>query len=269
MFVAKLDRAEPLKKIVNSFLEIVTNVEWSITKKGLHMYAMDASHVAVMDYMIPASAFAKFSCGDTSGDTNGDTSGDTTGTHICVPFDNLSKVLKCIANDQAVYMHLQAPASHLLLMAGNKKNSVREFKLCLLESAMDSQALQLPQDAEYDLVATFDTGEYATLIKDLASLGDTVTIDSDDRALRFSTSGDIGTANVTFKRIKTRGDGLMGMFSSRYLLGMSRTAQAAEDDTMVEMGLSPSMPVMLKYIVMDGLGIARFYLAPKIVNDDD
>ena len=43
------------------------------------------------------------------------------------------------------------------------------------------------------------TGDYARIVKDLASIGDTVDISTTKDAVKFSTSGDIGTANVTVR----------------------------------------------------------------------
>jgi proliferating cell nuclear antigen len=42
-------------------------------------------------------------------------------------------------------------------------------------------------------------GDYARIVKDLATIGDTVDISTTKDAVKFATSGDIGTANVTVK----------------------------------------------------------------------
>lgn len=41
--------------------------------------------------------------------------------------------------------------------------------------------------------------DYARIVKDLATIGDTVDISTSKDAVKFSTSGDIGTANVTVR----------------------------------------------------------------------
>jgi hypothetical protein len=41
--------------------------------------------------------------------------------------------------------------------------------------------------------------DYARIVKDLATIGDTVDISTTKDAVKFSTSGDIGTANVTVR----------------------------------------------------------------------
>ena len=43
-------------------------------------------------------------------------------------------------------------------------------------------------------------GEYQRIVRDLASIGDTATVSATKEGIKFSTTGDIGTANVTLRQ---------------------------------------------------------------------
>ena len=43
------------------------------------------------------------------------------------------------------------------------------------------------------------TGEYQRIVRDLASIGDTATVSATKEGIKFSTTGDIGTANITLR----------------------------------------------------------------------
>ena len=44
------------------------------------------------------------------------------------------------------------------------------------------------------------SGEFSRIMKDLASIGDTVVISVTKDGVKFSTSGDIGSANITVRQ---------------------------------------------------------------------
>ena len=46
--------------------------------------------------------------------------------------------------------------------------------------------------------------------KDLASIGDTVTIAATKEGIKFTTSGDVGTANITLRWVGARGKQRLG-----------------------------------------------------------
>lgn len=255
MFVAKLEKVEPLKKLVNILLDIVSTVEFRITPSGIHIHCLNTSHTCVVDVTIPITAFKSFSCEE-----------DDIVVHV--PLINMSKVLKCIANDQSIYIKIESP-EEMVLHFHDKYDNAREFRLSLLSLDEDhSLILELPDKDTYILGKEFDAEEFNTLIKEFASIGDFIKIDTVDNNLRFSTDGDIGQANILFTSTKSFTDGLqLGIFGTRYLVSMTKTSCATKENTNVDIYLSEEKPIMLKYELMYGFGTVIFFLAPKM--DDD
>lgn len=146
---------------------------------------------------------------------------------------NLSKILKCAGNDDAITMKSEDNGDHITFMfeapgawgyprhsrvravthraplqllithhtcppAGQERLS--EFDLKLMD--IDSEHLGIP-DNEYDATVKLPSSEFQRIVKDLATLGDTVEISVTKDAVKFATSGDIGSANIMCRQNKS------------------------------------------------------------------
>ncbi len=251
MFVAKLDKAEPLKRLVNILTDIVSSVEWVVDCEGIHIHTMNISHTCVVDVTIPVSAFKTFTC-----DEN---------TVLNIPLANLSKIIKCISNDQSIYIHVESN-NEMLLFFHDKADNAREFRLSLLSRDDDENAiLELPSEDTYSLEKKIDAEEFNTLVKEFASIGDYITIETVDNNLRFSTEGDIGCASILYKSDESVENGMrLGTYATRYLISMTKTSTATKENAYVSICLSEEKPIMLKYELMCGFGTILFFLAPKM-----
>lgn len=63
---------------------------------------------------------------------------------------------------------------------------------------IDSEHLGIP-DEEYDATVRVPSSEYQRIVRDLTSIGDSVIISATKDGVKFSTNGDVGTANITIK----------------------------------------------------------------------
>lgn len=61
---------------------------------------------------------------------------------------------------------------------------------------IDSEHLGIPE-TEHSVKIRMPSAEYARIIKDLSTIGDTVVISATKEGVKFSTSGDVGVANTT------------------------------------------------------------------------
>lgn len=64
---------------------------------------------------------------------------------------------------------------------------------------IDSETLAIP-DQTYTAVVKMPSAEFQRLCRDLSSIGDTVHIAVTKEGVRFSTTGDIGSANITCRQ---------------------------------------------------------------------
>lgn len=56
-----------------------------------------------------------------------------------------------------------------------------------------------PRPANRSANVRLPGGDYARIMRDLCSIGDTVVVSATKDGVRFSTTGDIGTANITVR----------------------------------------------------------------------
>lgn len=255
LFSARLEKADPLKKLVYTLLELVPDVELDISPdEGLRIFAMDPSHISVVDYQALPDAFSEFSC--------------KSPIRLRVSLGNLLKALKCVGSDHPLTLDVESAAHLQLRSCDTKTSSDREFKLSLMEADDDAERLELPGDDSYPQETEFNADELLTTVKDLASIGDSITLYADERsALRISTTGDIGSASIRFDNIVMDGvkaKAEIGTYASRFLVSITRTAGATDKGDSVHVHLSVEMPMLLRYKIAGGFGTVRYFLAPKV-----
>lgn len=64
---------------------------------------------------------------------------------------------------------------------------------------IDSEHLGIPEQ-DYDATVRMPSSEYQRIVRDLTSIGDTVVVSATKDGVKFSTQGDVGTANITLKQ---------------------------------------------------------------------
>lgn len=186
---------------------------------------------------------------------------------------NLAKVLKCSGSDDIVTLKANDDGDTVTFMFESpKEDRVSDFELKLMD--IDSEHLGIP-DTDYAARVTMPTAEYARITKDLSSIGDTVTISATKDGVKFTTSGDIGTANVTVRQNTTADkkeeqtvidlkEPVALTFALRYLTSFAKATPLA---THVTLSMTRELPVMVEYTMTD-MGYLRFYLAPKIEDEE-
>jgi proliferating cell nuclear antigen len=186
---------------------------------------------------------------------------------------NLSKILKCAANDDAITMKSEDNGDTITFMFESQgQERISEFDLKLMD--IDSEHLGIP-DNEYEATVRLPAAEFARIVKDLSTIGDTVEIAVTKDAVKFSTSGDIGSATIMCRQNKcvenkdeaTEIDVTEPValtFALRYLNSFSKATPLS---THTVLKLSKELPIVVEY-EMSGMGKLAFYLAPKIEDEE-
>ncbi|CAA0824110.1 Proliferating cell nuclear antigen 2 [Striga hermonthica] len=154
---------------------------------------------------------------------------------------NMAKMLKCVGNDDIITINADDGSNMVTFMFESPtQDKIADFELKLMD--IDSEHLGIPE-AEYHAIVRMPSAEFARTCKDLSSIGDTVVISVTKEGVKFSTRGYIGTANVVCRQ--------------------NTTVDKPEEAT-----LSSELPVVVEYKIAE-MGYIRFYLAPKIEEDDE
>lgn len=139
---------------------------------------------------------------------------------------------------------------------------------------IDSEHLGIPQ-TEYVATVRMSSTEFQRLCRDLQTMGDTCTISVGKDGIKFSVSGDLGAGNITMKNnasaekeadrvIVTMEEPVELTFALRYLNMFAKATPLSET---VTLSMSPGVPIVVEYAISD-IGYMRFYLAPKVEEDE-
>lgn len=259
MFEARLPQGAVLKKLVEALKELVTDGNFDVSSTGISLQAMDSSHVCLVSLQLQEDGFEHFRC-----DRN-----LSMGIHLA----NLSKILKCAGNEDVITLKAEDNADQLTLMFESpNQDRISDFDLKLM--SIESEHLGIP-DQDYSAEIKMPSSEYQRIVRDLSSIGDTVQISATKEGIKFSTSGDVGTANVTLRHNTTPEkqedqtiidlkEPVSLTFALRYLTNFSKATPLASQ---VKLSLTKDLPIVVEYQVGE-LGSVKFYLAPKIEDED-
>jgi len=260
MFEARISEGALLKGIVDAMKDLVTDANIDVSSTGLTMQAMDSSHVSLCALLLRSDGFEHFRC--------------DRGMSLGVSMKSLGTILKCANAKDTITLKSEEKNDNLQMVFENaEQDRVSDFEMKLMD--IDSEHLGIP-DTDYKCVVKMSAREFAKICRDLGALGDTCTIDVNKDGIKFSVSGDIGTANVMCRpnsaADKEEDQVVIEMdepveltFAMRYL---NFFCKAAPLSPTVTLSLSKDVPLVVEFKI-ENYGYVRYYLAPKIDEDED
>ncbi|EIE19859.1 proliferating cell nuclear antigen [Coccomyxa subellipsoidea C-169] len=259
MFEARLTQGVLLRKLLDSMKDLVQDANFDCSSTGFALQAMDSSHVSLIHMQLRSDGFDHFRC-----DRN---------LSMGVSLNNMAKILKCMGNDDVLTMKAEDQGDSVTFMFESaNQERISDFELKLMD--IDSEQLGIP-DTDYSATVKMPSAEFARICKDLSTIGDTVLIAVTKDGVRFSTTGDIGSANVTVRSHsnvdKPEEQVVIDMqepvaltFALRYL---NSFAKATPLSNQVMISMSKELPVVVQYRIED-MGHISYYLAPKIEDEE-
>jgi len=224
------------------------------------MQAMDSSHVSLVSLLLKSEGFENYDCART--------------ISLGLNLASMTKILKCAQNDDSVVLNSAEGSDTIKLkFESQKSDKVAEFELKLMQ--IDGESLGIP-DADYTSEVKMNSGEFQRICRDLTVLGDTVTISTTNEGVKFAVSGDMGSGNIHLKNsqgaVDSDSDSVTVKveeetsltFALRYLNLFSKGSSLS---SRVTLSLSTKVPLKVEYN-LEQLGYLRFYLAPKIDEDE-
>ncbi|XP_072994626.1 proliferating cell nuclear antigen-like [Typha latifolia] len=262
MLELRLVQGGLLKKVLEAMRELVTNANFDCSSTGFSLQAMDSSHVALVALLLRSDAFDHFRC-----DRN---------VSMGMNLNHLSKLLRCAGNDDIITIRADDDGSAdtvTFMFESPKQDKIADFEMKLMD--IESEHLGIPE-AEYQAIVKMPSQEFARICKDLSSIGDTVVISVTKEGVKFSTRGDIGSANIVCRQNVTvdkpdestiieMKDPVSLTFALRY---MNSFAKATPLSNTVTISLSSELPVVVEYNIAE-MGYIRFYLAPKVEEEEE
>merc|ERR1719385_479059 len=114
-----------------------------------------------------------------------------------IQFAALNKILKCMTNKDSLSIQAQDDGdviNFIFESADQKRYSNFELKL----NDIDAEQLGIP-DTDYATTVKMPSAEFQRICRDLAAIGDTVTISATKQGVQFAVDGDIGAGSMMIK----------------------------------------------------------------------
>ncbi|XP_062510387.1 proliferating cell nuclear antigen-like [Corticium candelabrum] len=260
MFEAKLVQGGVLRRLLESIKDLVTEANWDCSSTGITLQAMDSSHVSLVSMLLRAEGFDPFRC-----DRN-----LTLGMNLT----SMTKVLKCAGGDDMITIRAEEGGDVVnFLFESPNGERVCDYEMKLMN--IDQEHLGIP-DTDHDSVVKMPSSEFQRICRDLSQIGDSVEISCSKEGVRFFVSGDLGSGSITLKQNATidkdegkqvnitMNEPVSLTFALRYLNFFTKATPLANH---VTLSMSKDVPLVVEYLMGD-MGHIRFYLAPKIEEDD-
>ena len=140
---------------------------------------------------------------------------------------------------------------------------------------IDSDHLGIP-DTTYSGVVQMPSHEFQRICRDLSQFSDSLIISCTKDGVEFSASGDVGRAKITVRQnaCADKEDEQVSVelnepvsltFACRYLNFFTKATPLSPTATL---SLKGEQPLVVEYKIAD-IGHIRYYLAPKIEEDDE
>lgn len=259
MFEARLVQGGLLKRVLESVKDLVNDANFDCSSTGFSLQAMDSSHVSLVALMLRSDGFEHYRC-DRS-------------ISMGMNLGNMAKMLKCAGNDDIITMKAEDSGDTVTFMFESpSQERISDFELKLMD--IDSEQLGIP-DTDYSATIKMPAGEFQRICRDLSSIGDTVVVSVTKDGVKFSTTGDIGSANITVRQntavdkqeeqtVIDLHEPVTLTFALRYL---NSFAKATPLSPSVILSMSKELPIVVEYRIAD-MGHVKFYLAPKIEDEE-
>ncbi|KAG9243921.1 proliferating cell nuclear antigen [Calycina marina] len=259
MLEARLEQADLLKKVVDAIKDLVQDCNFDCNDSGLALQAMDNSHVALVSMMLKAESFSPYRC-----DRN---------IALGVNLTSLTKVLRAAQNEDILTLKAEdAPDVLNLVFESSGNDRLSEYDLKLMD--IDQEHLGIP-DTEYAATISMPSTEFRRICVDLMALSESVSIEASKDGVKFSCTGDIGNGAVTLRSHNNVENPELNVdielsepvaltFSLKYLVNFCKASGLSKS---VKLCLSNEVPLLVEY-GLDGGSYLRFYLAPKIGDDE-
>ncbi len=236
------------KKCVDAIVNLVDEGTFLVSPDGIHLRTMDPSQIAMVDFVLPKSAFSKIDVEEK--------------TSVGVNIADLSKILARTRSDEKLSFSVDEKESKLFLEFSG--SSRRHFKLPLLES---SSALPKEPKVDFDANVNIKGRALKDILHDAGLLSSHVILQADDSEFVVEAHGDSGDLHVQTKKDSENLSGMTvkaksrAMFPFQYLDDITRSCP---DDAAVVLELKSDSPVRISYGINDAK--LSYYLAPRVEN---
>ncbi|KAM3173033.1 hypothetical protein ACTXT7_013307 [Hymenolepis weldensis] len=259
MFEARLPQADVWKKVIDAIKELVQEATIDCSDTGISLQAMDSAHVSLVSLLLRSDGFETFRC-----DRN---------MSLGLNISSAAKILKCAGSSDSITLKAGDKADTITFLFESKnQEKVSEFELKLMD--LDVDHLGIPE-TDYKCVIKMPASELQRICRDLGQIGDSVVISVSKDGVGFSSTGDLGSGKIKLSQTANAdkpeeavtiemSEPVSMTYSLHYFNIFTKAAPLASQ---VVLSLTADVPAVVEFPIED-LGYVRYYLAPKIEDDE-
>lgn len=130
-------------------------------------------------------------------------------------------------------------------------------------------------ETEFTAICTMPSGEFSRICKEFVNLSESIKIEATKENIKFAITGEIGTGSAILSHQDSGNENdsvnldvdepVSLSFASRYLNLFSKAGGLSGQ---VTLNMSNETPIMVVYKIMNGMGEIKYYLAPKITDEE-
>lgn len=251
----------PAQRITTA-LSACTHLTVTPTSPSRATQAMDEAHVCLATMTLRSQAFDMYRCDKP--------------LSMGINLTSFSKILKCAGNDDSVKIVADDEGADCaeFIFENNSADRVAHFELKLMD--IDSEHMSVPDDGDYQAIINLPSQEYRRIFSDLSIIGDTISIEVSKTSACFSVEGDIGSGSLNIQQSDSADEkGAITInvkepvkmtFPGRYLNMFTKAVPISDSVTLC---IQDGHPLAIEFALPEEAGFVRYFLAPKIDQDDD
>ena len=250
-FELTLPRAKTWKDAVSAISTLIERGDMAVNESGLIIRAIDSSHIAMIDFVLPAAIFSEYYVEQE--------------TVVGVDFREVGRIMARAKPTDQLKMSYNSEKNTLTLTF--IENASRTFNIPLIEAkGSDLKIPKLEDTCSIKLLAE----AFKEALKDADVVSEYAEFDTDKEKFAISGSGDRGSVHIELEKnneniidLKVE-DAMRAVFSLGYLLDMTKAASATD---MITLEFKSNSPLKLSYELQDG-GKVIYFIAPKVEEEE-
>ncbi|TMI32280.1 proliferating cell nuclear antigen (pcna) [Candidatus Bathyarchaeota archaeon] len=251
MFKATMNDARLFRNLLGAISSLIEEADFNATPEGIKLRSMDPSHIAMVDFEWPKTAFDTYEC-------NGN-------TKLRLSVSNLLKLLKRTRSDESIEVVYDDTNKKLNITLKNK--ITRKFITPTLEpSTEEVPTPKVPFNARVKITAA----SLRDIIDDAQAISDNVKLEVTPDKFTVRATGELSSALIELDK---GSDAILDIdakeptkatYNLNYLGEIIRAGSGASEVTSLE--FSTNMPIKVEF-EMPQQGRLLYYLAPRIESE--
>ena len=248
MFKIVIPDSKVWKNLMNAISTLVEEATFDVTPDGMKLRAMDPSHVAMVDFEYPKSAFQEYEC--------------TESTKLCINIGDLLKLMKRVEAGEALELSMDTATSKLIMKLTGRYT--RHLSLPLLQPS--TTEIPTPK-ISFDVKVRLDADSLYDAIADIATVSEQVRFEANNEKLVLSGLGETGNVVVEFEKNSNAVVEFQVQKDSKALYGISfledmvKAGKTSSKVSTIE--FSTDKPIKIDF-ELPLQGKLTYYLAPRI-----